>query len=96
MIIIKDKKFLRKIQLIYEYIKKDKPIAAKNFVYELNLKIKNLKTFSKMYRKSVYFDDENYRDMIHKGYIVIYKIEKDKIIILDIFKWSENYESWNY
>ena len=46
-----------------------------------------------MYRKSVYFDDENYRDLIHKGYTVVYKIEKERIIILDIFKWSENNES---
>ena len=45
-----------------------------------------------MYRKSIYFDDENYRDLIHKGYTVIYKIKEDKIIILDIFKWSD-YES---
>jgi len=92
MKIIKDKKFLRKLEIIYEYIKKDKPIAAKNFIYSLNLKIKNLKSFPKMYRKSMYLDDENYRDLIHKGYTVIYKIEEDKIIILDIFKWSD-YES---
>jgi len=91
MKIIKDKKFLRKLEIIYKYIKKDKPLAAKNFIYSLNSKIKNLKTFPKMYRKSIYFDDESYRDLIHKGYTVIYKIE-DKIIILDIFKWSD-YES---
>jgi len=59
----------------------------------LNSKIKTLKKFPKMYRKSVYFDDENYRDLIHKGYTVVYKIEKERIIILDIFKWSENNES---
>ncbi len=90
MRIIKDKEFLKKLKLIYEYIKKDKPQAAKNFVYGLNVKIKNLKKFPKMYRKSIYFDDENYRDMVYKGYTIIYKIEKDKILILDIFKWREN------
>ncbi len=93
MKIIKDREFLKKIELIYEYIKKDKPVASKKFVSTLNSKIKNLKTFPKMYRKSIYFDDENYRDLIHEGYTVIYKIENDKIIILDIFKWSENYEN---
>jgi len=92
MKIIKDREFLKKIEFIYEY-KKDKPVAAKNFVSTLNSKIKNLKTFPKMYRKSIYFDDENYRDLIHEGYTVIYKIENDKIIMLDIFKWSENYEN---
>ncbi|GAB6044591.1 hypothetical protein JCM11957_01890 [Caminibacter profundus] len=41
-----------------------------------------------MYRKSIYFDDENYRDLIHKGYTIIYKIEKDKIIPIDNGKWT--------
>jgi len=48
MKIIKDREFLKKIEFIYKYIKKDKPIAAKNFVSTLNSKIKNLKTFPKM------------------------------------------------
>jgi hypothetical protein len=42
--------------------------------------------------KSVYFEDENYRDLIHEGYIIIYKIESDTIVILDIFKWIDKYK----
>ena len=88
MKIVKDKLFIKKLESIYNYIKKDKPLAAKDFVVSLNKKFKNLKTFPKMYRKSIYFDDENYRDLIHMGYTVIYKIDNDKIIILDIFKFK--------
>jgi plasmid stabilization system protein ParE len=87
--ILKKRKFLKNLSLIFEYIAKDKPSAAKQFKEELYNKIENLKNFPKMYRKSIYFDNENYRDLIFKGYTVIYKIEDDKILILDIFKWSE-------
>jgi len=88
----KKRKFIKSLSAIFEYIAKDKPLAAKIFKETLYKKFDNLKKFPKMYRKSIYFDDENYRDLIHKGYTVIYKIEENKIIILDIFKWSD-YES---
>jgi len=42
-----------------------------------------------MYRKSIYFDDDYYRDFVYKGYTIIYKIEKDFIRVLDIFKWQD-------
>jgi plasmid stabilization system protein ParE len=87
--ILKKRKFIKNLSLIFEYIAKDKPLAAKQFKEELYNKIENLKNFPKMYRKSIYFDNENYRDLIFKGYTLIYKIEDDKILILDIFKWSE-------
>ena len=47
-----------------------------------------------MYRKSIYFDDENISDMIHKGYVVVYKIDAahDSIIILGINKYKQTIE----
>ena len=77
---------------ILDYIAQDKKSAANKFLKELKKKIINLKHFPYKYRKSFYFDDENIRDLIFKGYTIIYKIEKDKIIILDIFK-KEQYEN---
>lgn len=41
-----------------------------------------------MYRKSFYGTDDKYRDMIYKGYTITYKVEKDSIKVLDIFKWQ--------
>ena len=42
-----------------------------------------------MCRVSIYFNDKAYRDMIYKGYTIIYKIENDTIKVLDIFKWID-------
>jgi len=80
------KKSLREISL---YIANDKPTASENFKKDLKSKIEEIVENPKMHRASYYFDDENYRDLIFKGYTTIYKIdsEKDMISILDIFKW---------
>lgn len=42
------------------------------------------------FRKSFYFEDENVRDMIFKGYTLPYlvDIQKDTLVLLDIFKWK--------
>ena len=44
------------------------------------------------FRKSFYFDNEEIRDMIFKGYVIPYKIDKasDEIIIIGIKKYQEN------
>ena len=42
------------------------------------------------YRKSIYYNDYSIRDLIYKGYIITYKIETDKILILEIIKNRDN------
>ena len=37
-------------------------------------------------RESIYFEDMNYRDLVFKGYVVVYKIQKDLVLIYDIVK----------
>ncbi len=39
-------------------------------------------------RAFFYMEDKAYRDMIYQGYTIIYKVEKEKILILEIFKWQ--------
>ena len=90
MKIVRSRKFLNKFKNILAYIAKDKISASKKFREELNERLNELDHFPYKYRKSFYFNDENIRDLIFKGYTIIYKIEKDKIIVLDIFK-RKNY-----
>jgi len=88
MNIIKDKKYSRHLYNILSYISKDKKSVALNFEKELDKKIENILIFPYKHRKSYYFEDENYRDLIFKGYTIIYKIDGQTIKILDIFKWQ--------
>jgi len=88
MTIIKDMLFQKQLFNILYYIAKDKKSAAQKFENELNTSIKNLIHFPYQFRSSSYFDDDSYRDLVYSGYTVIYKVEKEKILILEIFKWQ--------
>jgi len=91
MRIEKSQKFKNSIQNILDYIiSKDGINRSKNFYKSVNEKIKSLKFMPYKYRKSYFYDDENIRDLIFKGYVIPYLIDDEKIIILDIFKWREN------
>ncbi len=80
---------LYKTQLmqILKYIAKDNTKASKNFENKLNLQIENLIHFPYKCRQSYYDKDKNVRDMIYKGYTIIYEIDisNDTIIIINIF-----------
>ncbi len=82
-----DEKFETNFNFILEYIAKDKISAAKDFRKKLLEQIKYLPNFPYKYRKSFYFDDDEVRDMVFKGYTIVYAIDLDNnlIIILDIF-----------
>ncbi len=88
MIIEKKLQYIKKLQQILIYIGYDKPSAAIKFEKELDKKILLLIKSPEMCTKSYYFNNDNYRDLIYQGYTVIYKIEKEKILILEIFKWQ--------
>ncbi len=49
----------------------------------------NLLDFPYQYRQSLYFEDESYRDLVYQGYTIIYKVEEERVLILEIFKWIE-------
>jgi len=42
-----------------------------------------------MFRASIYYENESYRDLVFMGYTAIYKIDDDVIRVLDIFKWVD-------
>jgi len=88
MIIIKDTLFQKQLFSILKHIAKDKKSAAKKFENGLNKIVKNLIHFPYKFRSSYYFEDERYRDLVYSGYTIIYKVEKEKILILEIFKWQ--------
>jgi len=87
MKIIYNPEFENNLIKILDYIALDKPQASINFALELEESISNLVNFPYKYRKSIYFNDENIRDLIFKGYTVIYRINsiKKEIEILRIF-----------
>ena len=72
---------------IKKFIKLDNPNAANSFIAKLKFTIEELDNFPYKYRKSIYFEDENIRDMVFNAYTIIYQIDelKEQIKILEIF-----------
>ncbi|WP_415395873.1 type II toxin-antitoxin system RelE/ParE family toxin [Sulfurimonas sp. CS5] len=89
MQIVYEESFSKSFLNILTFISKDKKSSAIKFKNNLKEKIELLKLSPLMCRKSKYIDNENYRDLIFKGYTTIYKIEEKQIKILDIFKWED-------
>ncbi|MEA1917348.1 MAG: type II toxin-antitoxin system RelE/ParE family toxin [Campylobacterota bacterium] len=88
MIIKYENSFSTALFKIIRYIAKDKKSSAIKFKNDLKEKVSLLEYSPYMCRESIYFKNENYRDLIFKGYTIIYKIDGNIIKILDIFKWE--------
>jgi plasmid stabilization system protein ParE len=91
MQIIRDEFYISKLDEIIEYIASSSGVMpAINFLDKLDAKIENLTNMPLKFRESNYYQDENVRDLIFKGYTIPFLIDREKeiIVILDIFKWS--------
>lgn len=86
MIIKKSDQYKKELKVILEYIARDKVSAMVKLRKELNAQIDNLVVFPYKFQISSYYhNEENIRDMIYKGYTIIYEITQDTIEIQTIF-----------
>ena len=81
------KKFLKQI----DYISNDKPVAARKFKSDILEKLKELPLMPYKNRKSVFYEEDNIRDLIFKGYIIVYRVndEDKEIEVFGFIKYIE-------
>lgn len=60
--------------IIEEYTKHDEK-GAKNFALYLQTIIVNMETKVTKYKKSIYFDDENIKDIENQGYVIPFYVD---------------------
>ena len=83
--------FFQKLQGQAKYISKDKPEAARKFKKAIIDECKSLCNNPFRCRKSIYYNDENIRDLILLGYTIIYEVSDEAISIFAMTKY-ENYK----
>lgn len=83
--------FLDSLSSKIEYIAKDNPSAAKRFKKELLSACCNIENMHYKHRKSIYHNDESVRDLVFKGYVVVYLIESEMISVFALI----NQERYN-
>ncbi|WP_298692430.1 type II toxin-antitoxin system RelE/ParE family toxin [uncultured Sulfuricurvum sp.] len=81
--------FIAKLQLVLEKIAEDKKSAAHSFRREILHECQNLSDFPYRCRRSIHYNDDNIRDLIFKGYTIIYKIMDDEIKVFALTKYED-------
>jgi plasmid stabilization system protein ParE len=78
---------------IVDFISKDKPLAARKFKIEIIKKIQKDLKEPFLFKKSIYFEDENIRGYVFKGYTVVFKadIELETVSVVAILKHKNSF-----
>lgn len=82
--------FIAKLQFVLEKIAKDKKSAAHTFRREILHECYSLSDFPYRCRRSIHYNDDNIRDLIFKGWTVIYKIVDDEIKVFALTKYEDH------
>ena len=90
MNLIIQRSFYLKLDRQLKYIAFDKPKAANKFRKDIFVKINEIPSRPMSYKKSSFFDDERFRELIFKGYRVVFEIRKDLISVFGFHKWEED------
>ncbi|MCD4790124.1 MAG: type II toxin-antitoxin system RelE/ParE family toxin [Bacteroidales bacterium] len=73
--------FHKRLSRQIEYIAQDSPVRAKKFKNDILSQIKKIYPMPYKHRKSIYFEDDDIRDLIFKGYTIVYRINKEENVI---------------
>ncbi|RKY53635.1 MAG: type II toxin-antitoxin system RelE/ParE family toxin [Candidatus Neomarinimicrobiota bacterium] len=69
------------------YIAYDSPVNAKRFRDGLKKAIHKIKKYPYSNRRSIFFDNDDIRDLVYKGYIIVYRITEKHI---EVFGFTKN------
>ena len=82
------KKALNDLETTVKFITKDKPEAAKKFIKSLQTKVESLGEHPYSGRVGVLADTREF--VLHKHYLVTYRVLADKIEVLQIWHTARN------
>ncbi len=82
--------FLQRLEKQIEYISSDSPKRARKFKNELLNRIREIPANPYSCRKSIYFEQTEIRDLIFKGYTVVFRINKNKIEVFGFVKYHKH------
>lgn len=83
--IIWSQRSIKDLDSIGEYIASDSEYAAEKFVQEILKKANSLLTYPERGRPIPENIAGNYRQILHKSYRIIYKLEKKTVIIYSVY-----------
>jgi plasmid stabilization system protein ParE len=88
--IIYKESFINRFENQLEYIAEDSPKAARKFKNDILSRISQIPNNPYVYRKSVYFENVLIRDVIFKGYTIVFRINESVIEVFGFIKYQQN------
>ena len=83
---------LKDLRAIRDFIAFDFTARADRFITQMLSQIESTIDNPFRFRKSIYFEDNRYRDMIFRGYTIVIRVDETAIVVLAVFR-ARNYES---
>ncbi len=82
--------FLNRLENQVDYISLDSPTRARKFKNDLLARIREVSKNPYKYRKSIYFDSPQIRDLIFKGYTIVFRITDERIEVFGFVKYQSS------
>jgi plasmid stabilization system protein ParE len=82
--------FLIRFDKQIEYISLDSPKRARKFKNDVLNRINEIPQNPYKYRKSIYFENISIRDLVFKGYTIVFRIHENQIQIFGFVKHRES------
>lgn len=89
MKIIYKETFVVRLEKQLKYISENSPKSAKKLKTEFIQRIKTIPDNPYLFKKSIYFENDSVRDLIHKGYTIVFRINKNQIEIFGLTRFQE-------
>ena len=90
MKIVYKETFVKRLEKQLKYLSENSPKSARKLKVELIKRIKEIPENPYLYRKSIYFENDLIRDMIYKGYTIVFRINENQIEIFGFIRFQEN------
>lgn len=81
------------LKAIGDYIAKDNPPRAQSFVAELLDKARGLAALPKGFPLVPRYEQHGIRRRNHRGYLIFYRVEEDRITVIHIVHGARDYEA---
>ena len=88
-IVFKDT-FINRLEDQLNYIALDSLGRARKFKSDLFHRIKQIPANPYLSRKSIYFNDETIRDLVFKGYTIVFRVNDNDIEIFGFVKFQNH------
>lgn len=82
--------FIKRLEAQIEYIAQHNPERATKFKDDLLSQVRAIPSNPYKHRQSIYFNDLHIRDLVFKGYTIVFRVKTDAIEVFGLVKYQQS------